>query len=130
MDQQVTVTEHESYVEYCFRGAIDDEKMYQYFRDLWSSTDYEPTRSELYDFRHADFSAVTSTAIKKILSLNRELHADAPQLPHAMLATEDFHYGLSRMIAALSEDRNPRVRVFRDPDEAVAWVSSERARSS
>ena len=130
MGQQVTVTDHESYVEYCFRGAIDDEKTYQYFRDLWSSADYEPTRSELYDFRHADFTDLTSAAIRKILSLNRELHADAPQLPHAMLASEDLHYGLSRMVAALSEDRNPNVRVFRDPDEAVAWVSSEGARSS
>jgi hypothetical protein len=40
----------------------------------------------------------------------------------AVLATEDIHFGLSRMGAVYSEAAGVMSRVFRDRDEALAWL--------
>ena len=127
---QITVTQQEGYLEFHFAGAFDDESLYQTMRDLWMADDYEPTHNELHDLRHADFTQVTGECIRKTTDLNRRLHADAPQLQHAMLANDDFSYGLSRMTSGLSGDWNATIRVFRDREEAIAWVSSEGAHPS
>ncbi len=124
---QITVTQNEGYVEYHFIGSFDDVSLYQAVREIWTADNYEPTQQELYDLRGGDFTLITGTAIRKITDLNQQLHAEAPQLRHAMLTIRDLQYGFSRMLTTLNENRNPNVRVFRDRDEAIAWVSSEGA---
>ncbi len=127
---QITVTQHEGYVEYRFIGPFDDGSVYQTLNDLWTAADYEFTHNELYDYSLANFTQLTGAGIRKIVHLRERLNTDKLQLPTAMLATRDVQYGFSRMITTLSENRNPNVRVFRDRDEAVAWISSEGSRES
>ena len=124
---QITVTQHEGYVEYRLLGAFDDDNAHQTLNDLWMAADYEFTHNELYDYSLADFTQLTGAGIRKIVHLRERLNTDKLQLPTAMLATRDVQYGFSRMITTLNENQNPNLRVFRDRDEAVAWVSSEGA---
>ncbi len=44
----------------------------------------------------------------------------------AVLATEDIHFGLSRMGSVYSAGVGVETRVFRDRDEALAWLKSPR----
>ena len=124
---QVTITKYEGYVEYCFCGTFDDESIYQTFDDLWTAADYEFTHNELYDYGPADFTQLTGAVIRKIAQLRRRLNTDMLQRPIAMLVNTDLLYGLLRMVNTLNEELNSNMRVFRDRDEAVAWVSSEKA---
>jgi len=43
----------------------------------------------------------------------------------AVLATEDVHFGLSRMGAVYSEAKGVLTDVFRDRDKAVAWLRGD-----
>jgi len=95
---QITVTQQEGYVEYHFIRVFDDVSLYQAVRELWTADDYEPTRQELYDLRGGDFTLISGTAIKKITDLNQQLHAEAPQLRHAMLATRDLFATRNRIM--------------------------------
>ncbi len=127
---QITVTQHEGYAEYRLIGAFDDDNAHHTLNDLWTATDYEFTHNELYDYSLADFTQLTGAGIRKIVHLRERLNTDKLQLPTAMLATRDVQYGFSRMLTTLNENRNPNVRVFRDRDEAIAWVSSKGAHLS
>ena len=101
---QITVTQHEGYVEYRFISAFDDDSMYQTLNDLWTAADYEFTHNELYDYSLADFTQLTGAGIRKIVHLRERLNTDKLQLPTAMLATRDVQYGFSRMITTLNEN--------------------------
>ncbi len=127
---QITVTHHDGYVEYYFDGSFDDENLYQSCSDLWTADDYPPTKPELHDLRVADFSQITATGIRKVTKLNRQLLSNAPKLPNAMLANNQFTNFYSRMASRLRAEWNPNVRVFQDYEEAVEWVSLEGARTS
>ena len=100
------------------------------FDDLWTAADYRFTQNELYDYRLADFKQLTIAVIHEIVHLRRRLNTDKLHLPTAVLANDDLAYGISRMAATLNEELNPNIRVFRDREEAIAWVSSERAQPS
>ena len=80
---------------------------------------------EIIDYRNADFKGVTAVGATRIASLNVRLHSGRPTPRVALLVTDDLQYGISRMGATTNEFRNPNIRVFRDRDDAVAWVSSE-----
>ncbi len=127
---QITVTQHEGYVEYRLIGAFDDDNAHQTLNDLWTAPDYEFTHNELYDYSLADFTHLKAAGLRKIAHLRERLNTAKLQLPTAMLVSVDFHYGMLRMATTLNEELNSNMRVFRDRDDAVAWVSSERAHPS
>ena len=116
-------------MEYRFCGTFDDQSIYQAFYDLWMAPDYELI-PEILDYRNADFNAVTSVGIYKIASLNERLHIGKPTPRVALLVTDDLQFGISRVGAMTNEFRNPNIRIFRDYDEALSWVSFERAHRS
>ena len=125
----VTITKYEGYVEYSFRGLFDDEGVIKAFQDLWAANEYELDRNKLYDLTDTDFKQITSAATNDVMNLRKRAIEDT-HFPVAVLAKDDLNFGLSRMIATLSEELTPNVRVFRDRDEAIAWISSEGAHPS
>jgi len=51
-------------------------------------------------------------------------HADV-LAPHcAVIAGDDFHYGLARMFEAFADSHDVRVTVLRRPDEVAGWLAS------
>ena len=127
---EITVTEHQGYLEFHFVGAFDDVSLYQAFRELWTAGDYNPIHNELSDFRHADLTQLTGEGLRRVMDLSRQLNVVEPPPLTALLVGDDLHYGLSRMSSALAADWSPNFRVFRDHDEAVAWILTEEAHPS
>ncbi len=119
------INTHKDYVEYCLFGNFDNESLCQAFQDLWTSDEYTRSKAELYDLRAVDIDGVSTTGVRSINQLNRKLHAVAQQHPVALLAHDVLEHFYSRLAIRLTEDRNPNIRVFRNYDEAVKWVSSE-----
>ena len=126
----MSITRHKDYVEYRLLGTFHNASLCQAFQDLWSSDEYTRDKAELYDLREVDVAGVSTTGVRSINQLNRKLHAVAQQHPVALLADDVLEHFYSRLVIRLTEDRNPNIRVFRDPDEAVKWVSSEGAHPS
>ncbi len=122
---QISITQHELYVEYCFCDTFTDETLLEALHKLWIEFT-PPQNPELYDLREADFIEVTTAGIRKTISLNRLLRSDSPKVPVALLA----NYDLSHFYSHLVSSSTPNVRDFLVSDEAVAWVSSEGAHPS
>ena len=122
---QISITPHETYLEYCFHGTFDDETLFEALHELWIEFT-PPQNPELYDLREADFIEVTTAGVQKTISLNRLLRSDSPKVPVALLANYDLNHFYSHLVSS----QTPNVRAFLVNDEAVAWVSSEGAHSS
>ena len=125
---EVTTTEHECYVEYCFCVVFDDEVVIMAYQDLWTADEFD--RKKLYDLTDADLKQITKAVKHNLMNLRGRV-ADTNQHPIAVLVEEDdLTFGFARMFSSLSAELTPNIRVFRDRDEAIAWISSERAHSS
>ncbi len=125
---EVTTTEHEGYVEYCFCGVFDDEGVSMAFQDVWTADEFD--RKKLYDLTDADLKQITNAIKHNLMNLRGRI-ADTNQHPIAVLVEEDdLTFGFARMFSSLSAELTPNIRVFRDRDEAIAWISSEEAHPS
>ncbi len=70
------------------------------------------------------FTVPTADEIRRIADLMESL--DAPDGSRvALVAGGDLEYGVSRMYQAWADGADYRVAVFRDRDEAVAWLRGE-----
>ena len=82
---------------------------------------------ELIDARRATAS-VTGADVRRVVDLVRS-EADGMALgPTAVVVSNDFVYGMLRMVEMLVEDV-AAIRPFRDYREAVRWLASTRASS-
>jgi hypothetical protein len=71
-------------------------------------------------------SAQLRTIVSELGRLGPELRLGAC----ALVASSDSHYGMSRMFAVYAERAFAAVQVFREPAEAEAWLSANRAHAS
>ena len=86
---EITVTEHEGYLQIHFVGAFDDTSLYQAVRERWTADDYQPTHNELADFRNADLSQLTGDGLRRVMELSRQLNFVQPPPLTAMLVGDD-----------------------------------------
>jgi hypothetical protein len=73
-------------------------------------------------------STLLSTSDLKALAAEQQatqLETDVPGR-YAILVTSDVAFGIARMYGAFVEDGLLDLRVFRDADEAMAWLRAER----
>ena len=98
------------------------------FRDVWTADEFD--RKKLYDLTDADLKQITNAIKHNLMNLRGRI-ADTNQHPIAVLVEEDdLTFGFARMFSSLSAELTPNIRVFRDRDEAIAWISSEGAHPS
>ena len=127
---RITITTHEIFTEYCLFGIFDNESIRQTLQDVWISSDFKRNQAKLYNLLAADLSGVSTTGVRDVNKLNRQLYSDTVRHPIALLAEDGLEHFLLCLFNRLSEDLIPNVRVFRDYNQAVAWVSSEGTRHS
>ena len=83
---------------------------------------YRAGMHELVDFRGVSPRGLTTQDLEKFRDVNRSLADRLAPARLALLVDTEVGYGLGRMFAALSEDSKIETRVFRDEDDALAWV--------
>jgi hypothetical protein len=87
----------------------------------------DPTRPTLrgllYDVRDSQvIGSRTTTDVRQAVAFFSSLANEVGQRT-ALLAGSDVGYGVMRMVAGWAEGCAIDAEVFRDPDEALAWVS-------
>lgn len=110
------------------RGTLTLGDVLTYQRDVWSRPELRGY-AELVDMRSVEHIAEPS--VEKAQQLTRvAAPSDPPSGPPArmaIVAADDFTYGLGRMYGALRNlvpGSNKEVKVFRDFDEGLAWATS------
>jgi hypothetical protein len=103
-------------------GRVDAEAVRDYLRRMESDPDYDPAFDGIIDVRSAS-ADVSPDDIRDIAELVRRRPREATGR-RAVLVSSDEHFGLMRMFEAYASGGPTRYRVFRDPDEAKAWLES------
>jgi hypothetical protein len=104
-------------------GSVGTADVRDYLKRLESDPAYRSGYDALIDVRHAT-SNITADDLRDIAELVRRRPREA-ESKRAVVVSSDEHYGLMRMFEAFTESGPTRYRVFRDLEEARAWVEGE-----
>ena len=119
----VTYRIHEDVVEMTLDGTTTPDEVITTFH---AALDDEQTPEEfvlLMDVRKSTSLATRPT--NEIIRVAEYLGPFQDRVKRcAVLATENVHFGLSRLGAVYSETAGVMTSVFRDKDEAISWLHS------
>ena len=82
-----------------------------------------PDMPALYDLRETDMAHLGTPEIRAMGSAHRGIANRRGNARVAVLVGDDLTYGLARMYEAMGLPPKLQMQVFRDVDEAEAWVS-------
>jgi hypothetical protein len=103
-------------------GPLTVEEIRRAAASVWRDVE-GPSLRVLWDLRLArfEFSAVEVRALAEFARQN----SPYPDLRMAFVVARDLEFGLVRIFEALRETARARVAVFREKDEALAWLGGQ-----
>jgi hypothetical protein len=79
----------------------------------------------LWDLREANVPSMTSADIERISELVSKHWGKGGSSRAALVVSQDFEFGLSRMYQVFIESRiSTQLKVFRNLEEALTWIKS------
>jgi len=102
-------------------GAVSEEEMHATLEAFY---DKEPTAQVLWDMSRADLAHVQNQMLSRFLQKAATLGTSRQGCRTAVVAPDDYQYGLGRMSEAFAEIENTpfRFRVFRSQQNALKWL--------
>jgi len=101
-----------------FHGVVTDDDLAEHVNRLRNDPTFDPSFSQLTDGNGATKVDVTSDAIRRLVESN----PFSKNAKRAGVASRDVAFGLLRMYELLADSRCGEFRVFRDVNEARAWL--------
>lgn len=99
-------------------GVLTDADVLAHREALGADPDFEPSFSQLYDFRAVSEFKITPDVVR---ALARSSIFDAGSR-EALVMTSDLGYGFARMFQTVSTGPQRTVNIFRDIAEARRWL--------
>ena len=110
-------------------GTVLPHEIETMIRDAVNHPQYVSGGPLLLDSRNHDFSQYPTSILRR---LGADLPAAAARVNKSMSGAKlavvvgtDVGYGRARMLQVYAAMQRIRVRPFRDPDEAMAWLAEE-----
>jgi len=111
-------------VEMTLNGTTGIEEVIQTFHKALDDSNTPEEFVLLVDVRESSSLATRPTS--EIIKVAEYLGPFQDRVKRcAVLATENIHFGLSRLGAVYSETAGVMTSVFRDKEEAISWLHSE-----
>lgn len=126
MPISMTVFPDEGYYVARFVGQITDDELNDVFLEFHATHDV--TGLHVFaDLGEADFSLVTSEGVSRHAQNLLTVYPENSDVivRSAVYAPHNLAFGMSRMYLAQADDVSQNVRIFRNRDEAMAWMLSE-----
>jgi len=107
-------------------GMLTPVELERALMDAYRRPDYRPEADSLCDLRDASVEAFTGAEIRRVVATVLEHRGAPPGARTAIVVGRDLGFGLARMFAhQLEAKSHSDVMVFRDMDEAMAWLEGE-----
>jgi hypothetical protein len=105
-----------------FAGVVDEAALLDAYRRVTAAPDFDPGLDDLLDLRGVERLDLGGAAVRRLAA-----YFDRPNLPNhharlAIVAPQDYVFGLGRMYEVLRDGAPGQIRVFRGVAEAVAWL--------
>ena len=102
-------------------GEVGDPDLLSLAIGVENDPEIEHDFSLLVDLRSADGRNVTSAGVR---ALAQRPFAISQASRRGIVVESELHFGMARVYEALRQTEGGAVRVFRDYDEAVRWVTT------
>ena len=107
-------------------GSVSQEEVEDALGEVYSRPDFLPDADTLCDLREANLGQLSHTVIKSIADYVAKNRGAKSGARTAVVVGRDLGFGLARMYEQmLMASTDLRVRVFRDTDEAMAWLEGD-----
>jgi hypothetical protein len=104
-------------------GRLTYAEVRDTLEELYAGPDFDPTMNALWDMREAVTTDISSDDVRKVAQLVRGRPPIGVSSRVALVVSRDADFGMARMYEAqLDGASQSGLRVFRDIDEATAWV--------
>ncbi len=101
-------------------GVVSDGDSEKHLAALLEDPEYSSEFAILGDARRVEEVRVTSAGIESLMKFTRDRQFQGRRL--GLVATSDVVYGMARMYQIRREDSSYEVAVFREIEEARAWI--------
>jgi hypothetical protein len=105
-------------------GELQLDVLQRALEAVYQSEHFDPDGDVLWDVREADLSSFSSSDVRQVADFVEQHWGGSGSSRAALVVSGDLDFGLARMYEQLLESRRSgEVRVFRDLDDAVDWLS-------
>jgi len=124
MEIKITRDESKDLTMFDVTGLASDEEL---LHTLETYYEREPTALVLWDLSQADFSRISTKAVKAFIQRTAVFGLQREGGRTAVFAPLDLQFGLSRMSEVFAEETFAPfdLRVFRSREEALEWLLAE-----
>ena len=103
-------------------GTLTDNDIIQFKARLLQDPDFKPGMKELSDIRGIDQLDITPSGVQAMVQQDARNSAEVASHKLALVVSKEVAYGMARMYQTLTQSNIETVGVFRDIDEARAWL--------
>lgn len=107
-------------------GALTDQELLSHLTTFANDPRFRPTFHQLADLREVTNLAVTSSGIR--YQVRESPFAAGSQ--RALVVSSDVAFGMARMFQILHDESAGDVEVFRNLDDALAWLGLTEAKAA
>ncbi len=101
-----------------FFGVITDQDAREHVEDLRNHPEFEADFNQLFDARGVTSVELSGACVREIASMR--MFGEGSR--RAFVAGTDVVFGMVRMFEMLRDDTPDEIRVFRNIDDARAWL--------
>lgn len=107
-----------------YEGVLFDKDLIPPWREYLEKPDWDPTLNELCDLSQADLNGVTTQGIINFSKYSSFVYSSraVEDVKVAVYAPHDLPFGLARMYESRSVESPEKLCIFRDLEEAKAWL--------
>jgi len=118
----------DSYFVSQYKGAITNKSALDDYKSFYASGEWIPGTNELVDLSEADLSSLTSKEIDALADNMNIFYIEnnVTSVKVAIYAPETLKYGLSRMYEAFSYGSPEEIKIFKNRQKAIQWLSIDR----
>lgn len=106
-------------------GLVVIEDFYKIAPQIVSDPRFSSNVNMIWDVRQMDSASFTREFAESLIKLRVQIADKRGDARLAIVASDDLAYGMSRMYQGMTEgDFRQSLNVFREPEEASAWINS------
>ena len=105
-------------------GELTVELIKAQLAETYAHPDFRTDQHAVWDIREAEISVTPEEVYGLAVAVSEAFHG-SQEVKVALVVSQDLHYGMSRMYQQILNGESPHsVGVFRDMDDALAWLST------
>jgi hypothetical protein len=106
-------------------GVLTTEDHLAFRAQLVADSQFGPNMKELADFRSVERQELSTDGYQRFINQEIQLRPLFKNYRRAIVTHSDLHFGFTRKFIAEMGDADSNTRVFRDLQEAEAWLFGE-----